>query len=383
MPNKPRWVKPVNLKKSAGILDDYAVRKNVATKEGTIEHVPTDDNHLVNKKYVDDQIAAVPTDYLKLDCSNDPLTGDLDFNGNNIEHVAKINKDCESDLNLFGNLDLTYGSQDGKGVYIWRKDAGGDCYYRLYVNKWREAKIEVNNAPLTFVASKTNTNMYFYTGDGTANTGAVNLCYYPYCDLKYFSNITGDTNRTIYHYGWINGAKKYVSWKLNSTGDTFDLDRQDSNITSFNINFSTKVTGDLTVTGELKGGRDTFIFTKNEKTAASTDGYMNLPGNIAGTATMGVPMNRAGSIVGARCIYNIATYTNPGNLLVDVYVNGASVYSVTNNISGAGIGQNGGTQARGTDTFGQGDLLTGYVDFSTGTFTAKEIILVVEVQYDT
>ncbi len=44
--------------KSAGILEDYSIRKNVATKEGTIEHFPTEDNHLVNKKYVDDSIPA-------------------------------------------------------------------------------------------------------------------------------------------------------------------------------------------------------------------------------------------------------------------------------------------------------------------------------------
>lgn len=45
--------------KSAGILDDHAVRKNVATKEGTIEHVPTQDNHIANKKYVDDNAGGV------------------------------------------------------------------------------------------------------------------------------------------------------------------------------------------------------------------------------------------------------------------------------------------------------------------------------------
>ena len=39
--------------KSKGILDDFSVRRNVATKEGTIEHVPTEDNHIVNKRYVD------------------------------------------------------------------------------------------------------------------------------------------------------------------------------------------------------------------------------------------------------------------------------------------------------------------------------------------
>ncbi len=39
--------------KSAGIMDDHAVRKNIATKEGTIEHVPTEDNHILNKLYFD------------------------------------------------------------------------------------------------------------------------------------------------------------------------------------------------------------------------------------------------------------------------------------------------------------------------------------------
>jgi hypothetical protein len=61
IPKAPKPVHFVDLKKSAGILDDYAVRKNVATKEGTIEQVPTEDNHIVNKKYVDDEIAAIPT----------------------------------------------------------------------------------------------------------------------------------------------------------------------------------------------------------------------------------------------------------------------------------------------------------------------------------
>lgn len=39
--------------KSKGILDDFAVRKNVATKEGTIEKVPVNNNDIANKAYVD------------------------------------------------------------------------------------------------------------------------------------------------------------------------------------------------------------------------------------------------------------------------------------------------------------------------------------------
>ena len=46
-----RYKNPPN--QSKGILDDFAVRKNLATREGTIEHIPTDPKHIVNKEYVD------------------------------------------------------------------------------------------------------------------------------------------------------------------------------------------------------------------------------------------------------------------------------------------------------------------------------------------
>lgn len=39
--------------KSKGILDDYAVRKNIDTNEGTIQKVPTDPKDIVNKAYAD------------------------------------------------------------------------------------------------------------------------------------------------------------------------------------------------------------------------------------------------------------------------------------------------------------------------------------------
>jgi hypothetical protein len=57
---------------SKGILDDYAVRKNVATREGTIEKVPINDNDITNKKYVDDAVAGV------IVTESDPLSVHLD-----------------------------------------------------------------------------------------------------------------------------------------------------------------------------------------------------------------------------------------------------------------------------------------------------------------
>ena len=43
-----------DLPKSKGILDDFSVRKNVATRAGTITKVPVDDIDIVNKKFLDD-----------------------------------------------------------------------------------------------------------------------------------------------------------------------------------------------------------------------------------------------------------------------------------------------------------------------------------------
>ena len=43
--------------KSAGILDDFAVRKVVATKEGSITKTPVSDIDIVNKKYADSLVS--------------------------------------------------------------------------------------------------------------------------------------------------------------------------------------------------------------------------------------------------------------------------------------------------------------------------------------
>jgi len=50
----PKRINTPQPNKSAGILDDFAVRSNVATKSGTVLKVPTDDIDVANKKYVDD-----------------------------------------------------------------------------------------------------------------------------------------------------------------------------------------------------------------------------------------------------------------------------------------------------------------------------------------
>jgi hypothetical protein len=50
-----------DLSKSAGILDDFAVRKDVATQQGTITKTPVNDNDIVNKSYADTKYSSGST----------------------------------------------------------------------------------------------------------------------------------------------------------------------------------------------------------------------------------------------------------------------------------------------------------------------------------
>ena len=49
----PRRINKPLPNKSAGILDDFAVRKVIATKEGSITRTPVNDIDIANKAYVD------------------------------------------------------------------------------------------------------------------------------------------------------------------------------------------------------------------------------------------------------------------------------------------------------------------------------------------
>ena len=78
-------------KKSACILDDYAIRKNIGTKEGTIEHTPTASNHIVNKEYAD----------LSLLLTGGTLTGNITFTGETgllFSNVGALNIQNTSEL---------------------------------------------------------------------------------------------------------------------------------------------------------------------------------------------------------------------------------------------------------------------------------------------
>ena len=106
---------------SAGILDDFAVRKVVSTKEGTVEHTPSNDSDIVNKKFVDDS-------FMRND--GDTATGDYIFNKDvqigSQDHGSKLSVGDYS-ISKYGSWSspVTYSDSAGFGTF----DGTGMSFY--------------------------------------------------------------------------------------------------------------------------------------------------------------------------------------------------------------------------------------------------------------
>src|SRR3990167_508694 len=58
---KPKDIPMRQVGTGGALIEDYSVRKNISTKQGSITRTPTADNDIANKKYVDDQITGTDT----------------------------------------------------------------------------------------------------------------------------------------------------------------------------------------------------------------------------------------------------------------------------------------------------------------------------------
>ncbi len=111
-PTKQFKAQPSN--KSKGILDDHAIRKSVATREGSITKTPTADIDIVNKKYVDD------TTGLYLPLTGGTLSGtlflDAPVTGLDVLRSANININLEVGQDLDVVRNITVGGTVGIGT---------------------------------------------------------------------------------------------------------------------------------------------------------------------------------------------------------------------------------------------------------------------------
>jgi len=185
--------------------------------------------------------------YLKLDCSNDPLTAELDLPGlfNSLGDL-KIMPDVQGDVTLFGDTDVGDGD-DGKKLIIHRKAAEGDEYAQIYV-----------------VANK---RTIFSGSDDTLFSAGGNLDMEPGSgqDFRFDKNCIGNgmtffgaassgENNYIRQAGYItNGADElWIAWTVKDTDDYFWLERESANILGFKIDMPVDlVDNSLTTTGTI------------------------------------------------------------------------------------------------------------------------------------
>ncbi len=144
-------------------------------------------------------------------------------------------------------------------------------------------------------------------------------------------------------------------------------------------------TGDILLTGELKGAREGKQFSFNDSFAVSgTTQYLKY-GEVLTSSTKGWLADRAGSILGLSILYDITATAAGGDLVIEVRKNGTTVFTAS--LDDATTGDNKetrATQARGTDTFVAGDLITmSIIEGQADSVTMNEIIASVDLQLDT
>lgn len=140
-------------------------------------------------------------------------------------------------------------------------------------------------------------------------------------------------------------------------------------------------TGDVSLTGELKGARTTMDAGARSQVAATTSGYLSTH-TVAHSSTVGLVMPRAGSIVGLSGLVSASGHAGTGDMTFEVRKNNTVVLSAAVSVTGNGVFKVVSTQARGTDTFSASDLVQ-LSWTNAGTYAKDSILLTVELQFDT
>jgi hypothetical protein len=124
------------------------------------------------------------------------------------------------------------------------------------------------------------------------------------------------------------------------------------------------------------------IVTSHNAARTSGSGFLKIAGNILCSGARGVPMTRAGSIIGVSSNVDITVFSVAGSVSIDYRVDNVSFLTHTLTVSGGGQAQQTTTQAREIDTFVAGDLIHAFWTHISGTFTAH-FMGTIEVEFDT
>lgn len=129
---------------------------------------------------------------------------------------------------------------------------------------------------------------------------------------------------------------------------------------------------DVTTNAELKGSK-TLLGTFGLSSSTSTDAYLKGADGVQHSASIGYVLARTGSITNITILFNVNSVTFSAAWNFIVQINGSGVFNKFISFNSTGIKTGRAAQARNTDTFSGGDLLTVYADSTAGVSTISGI----------
>ena len=139
-------------------------------------------------------------------------------------------------------------------------------------------------------------------------------------------------------------------------------------------------TANQTFEAEVMGGR--FYFGGGTNGIKTVSAYLQGFDGQLYQSDLGVCAMHDGSIIGCSVTFNAGTVTSGGDLIFEVRQNGTAIFSVTVSTTTTGHKSGYATQARGTDIFSAGDILTCYYNENANDVSVDDIQMWVEGVYD-
>jgi hypothetical protein len=217
----------------------------------------------------------------------------------------------------------------------------------------------------------------------------------------YFTNLAGtgttyiDADGTLYQleqanaqadlagYGqwWVNDDSPNRPMFTNDEGTDLDIIAVNSATTTSgnllvadgsNFTSATILSGDYTFEGDLDGNY-TMLVGGGDNSSITASKYLKGYNGQLYTSTLGINMPRAGSITDIGCTLNAVLGLATTNWDLQVRVNGSNVFSCNIDTASSGNKKCRAKQARGTDTFSAGDVLTVYISEAVNGSTVEDV----------
>jgi len=260
--------------------------------------------------------------------------------------------------NIVPTAMLSIGADLSTAYELMIGDAAADCMAMLGQSSSRFGGLRWDynaTAGNAYLAIETNSNLNDLLIDGlttkiqTIKDGLT----YVGSDLSTGYNAADDDDFIYFDQG-----NESISWDDNPGEFDFSDDLQ--------VTGGVTTSGDADINGELYGAvmKEAFNVATYD---TGTDGYANLTTGTLCTATRGLIVDRAGSIIGYG--YKADTVTVGTAMNFEIRKNGVAVWTVA---FANGVLTGNGTQAKGTDTFVAGDVLNVYID--TGVTDAIAVL---------